>query len=463
MFELVSRELFQPKSTSEQNAYQKMSDAELNQALELIGQEARALGEKNLKLDMARGKPSPAQTALSKPMLDELNSASDLTDSGSFADNYGDPWGLPSARAFAAELTGVPADQVIVNGSSSLNLMHDIISHAVTHGLAGQPSWAEQMAAAKAQGTTLKFLCPAPGYDRHFAITQHYGFENVAVPMTEDGPNMDVVKELVENDSSVKGIWCVPRFANPTGITYSDEVVRAFANLKPAAPDFRIFWDNAYAIHAFVPESEAPQLLNIFDVLAEVAAGSAQKNLVIAFASTAKVTFPSSGMAWVAASPADSKEIQSAFKVARVSPEKISQLAHVRFLKDAQGIEAHMQKHAELLRPRFELVERKLQEGLGDLGVATWSHPKGGYFVSFDGPVGSARAIVSRANELGVTMTPAGATWPAGKDPFDTNIRIAPSYPTLEELDAALDVFIVAVKQVSARLAKVDRGQSVWG
>lgn len=464
MFELVSRELFQPKSITQQNAYQKMSDAELNQALERIGQEARTLGEKNLKLDMARGKPSPAQTALSKPLLDELNSTSDLTDNGSFADNYGDPWGLPSARAFAAKLTSVPADQVIVNGSSSLNLMHDIISHAVTHGLAGQPSWAEQMAAAKAQGTTLKFLCPAPGYDRHFAITQHYGFENVAVPMTEDGPNMDIVKELVENDSSVKGIWCVPRFANPTGITYSDEVVRAFANLKPAAPDFRIFWDNAYAFHAFVPDSEAPQLLNIFDVLAEVAvAENTQKNLVIAFASTAKVTFPSSGMAWVAASPVDIKEIQSAFKVARVSPEKISQLAHVRFLRDAQGVAIHMQKHADLLRPRFELVERKLQEGLGDLGVATWSHPKGGYFVSFDGPVGSARAIVSRAHELGVTMTPAGATWPGGKDPFDTNIRIAPSYPTLEELDAALDVFIVAVKQVSARLAKVDRGQSVWG
>lgn len=464
MFELVSRELFQPKSIAQQNAYQKMSDAELNQALERIGQEAHTLGEKNLKLDMARGKPSPAQTALSKPMLDELNSASDLTDNGSFADNYGDPWGLPSARAFAAELTGVPADQVIVNGSSSLNLMHDIIAHAVTHGLAGQPSWAEQMADAKAQGTTLKFLCPAPGYDRHFAITQHYGLENVAVPMTEDGPNMDVVKELVENDNSIKGIWCVPRFANPTGITYSDEVVRAFANLKPAAPDFRIFWDNAYAFHAFVPESEAPQLLNIFDALAEVAAAQGtQKDLVIAFASTAKVTFPSSGMAWVAASPADIKEIQSAFKVARVSPEKISQLAHVRFLRDAQGVAIHMQKHAELLRPRFELVERKLQEGLGDLGVATWSHPKGGYFVSFDGPVGSARSIVSRARELGVTMTPAGATWPGGKDPFDTNIRIAPSYPTLEELDAALDVFIVAVKQVSARLAKVDRGQSVWG
>ena len=464
MFELVSRELFQPKSIAQQNAYQKMSDAELNQALELIGQETRALGEKNLKLDMARGKPSPAQTALSKPLLDELNSTSDLTDCGSFADNYGDPWGLPSARAFAADLTGVPADQVLVNGSSSLNLMHDIISHAVTHGLAGQPSWAEQMADAKTHGATLKFLCPAPGYDRHFAITQHYGLENVAVPMTEDGPNMDIIKELVENDSSVKGIWCVPRFANPTGITYSDEVVRAFANLKPAAPDFRIFWDNAYAFHAFVPESEAPQLLNIFDALEEVAAAeNTQKNLVIAFASTAKVTFPSSGIAWVAASPADIKEIQSAFKVARVSPEKISQLAHVRFLKDAQGVAAHMQKHAELLRPRFELVERKLQEGLGDLGVATWSHPKGGYFVSFDGPVGSARAIVSRAHELGVTMTPAGATWPGGKDPFDTNIRIAPSYPTLEELDAALDVFIVAVKQVSARLAKVDRGQSVWG
>lgn len=466
MFEYVSRDKFLPVTASVQNLYQQMSDVELNEALELIGNEAHALGEKNLHLDMARGKPSSEQTALSKPMLDMLDSSSDLCDGNSFADNYGDPWGLPSARKFAAQLTGVSTEQVIVNGSSSLNLMHDIIAHAYTHGLSGQKPWVEQKIEAAMQRKTIKFLCPVPGYDRHFAITQHYGFENIPVPMTNDGPRMDVVKELVESDDSVKGIWCVPRFANPSGITYSDEVVCEFAKLRPAAPDFRVYWDNAYAVHTMVPEAEAPQLLNIFEVLRSLEGNTTDKssrNLVIAFASTAKITFPSSGMAWVSASLEDISEIQSAFKVARVSPEKISQLAHVRFLKDFLGVSMHMQKHARLLKPRFDLVEKKLQEGLGDLKVATWSHPKGGYFVSFDGPIGSARAIVSRANELGVKMTSAGATWPGGNDPFDTNIRIAPSYPTLEELDAALDVFVVAVKQVSARLAKVDRGQSVWG
>lgn len=258
---------------------------------------------------------------------------------------------------------------------------------------------------------------------------------------------MDVVRRYVEEDPSVKGIWCVPMYANPTGITYSDEVVRAFAHLKPAAPDFRIFWDNAYCVHTF--KGEGDRLLNIFDALEE--AGAA--DLVYEFGSTAKVTFPSSGMAYMTASPADMAEVRAAFASMRVSPEKISQLAHVRFLKDAVGVRAHMEKHAAIVAPRFALVEEKLTAGLADLGVATWTHPCGGYFVSFDGPEGSAKAIVSLAAELGVKLTPAGATWPYGKDPKDTNIRIAPTFPTLEELGQALDVFVVAVKLVSARLA----------
>lgn len=422
------------------NVYESMNPAQLDAAIADLEAEAGRLRALDLKLDMARGKPSPEQTALSRPMLDLLNSGSDLTDEGVAVDNYGLPDGIPSARRFAAELLGVDPANVIVNGSSSLNLMHDVVCNAYTHGIAGCAPWSQQ--------GEVKFLCPAPGYDRHFTVTARYGIRNIPVPMTPDGPDMDVVREYVENDPQVKGIWCVPMYANPTGITYSDDTVRAFAALKPAAPDFRIFWDNAYCVHTFAGEGD--HLLNIFDALADAGA----ENLVYEFASTAKVTFPSSGMAWVAASPADIAEVRAAFSAMRVSPEKISQLAHVRFLKDAAGVRAHMRKHAAIAAPRFELVEKKLAEGLGDTGVATWTHPKGGYFVSFDGPEGSAKAIVALMADLGVKLTAAGATWPYGEDPKDTNIRIAPTFPSLEELGQALDVFVVAVKLVSARLAR---------
>lgn len=427
------------------NAYQNMTDAQLDAAVAELERQADDLRALNLKLDMARGKPSPEQTALSKPMLDLLTSESDLSDQGVDADNYGAPDGLPSARALAAELLGVDAANVSVMGSSSLNIMYDCVEHGYVHGIGGNAPWCQQ--------GEVKFLCPAPGYDRHFTVTESFGIKNVPVPMREDGPDMDVVREYVEKDATVKGIWCVPKYANPTGVTYSDDVVRAFATLKPAAPDFRIFWDNAYAVHTF--EGEGDELLNIFDALAEQ---GGEKNLVYEFASTAKVTFPSSGMAWVTASPADMAELRRAFAAMRVSPEKISQLAHVRFLKDAAGVAEHMKKHAALVAPRFALVEEKLSAGLGELGCATWTHPKGGYFVSFEGPEGSAKAIVSLAKELGVTLTPAGAPWPYGADPRDTNIRIAPTYPSLEELGQALDVFVVAVKLVSARLARAERG-----
>ena len=425
------------------SAYQNMTDAELDAALADLERQADDLRALNLKLDMARGKPSPEQTALSKPMLDLVTSETDLTDGGASVDNYGNPDGLPSARALAAELLGVDPANVSVIGSSSLNLMYDCVENGYVHGIAGCKPWCQQ--------GTVKFLCPAPGYDRHFTVTESFGIENVPVPMCEDGPDMDVVRELVEKDPQVKGIWCVPKYANPTGVTYSDEVVRAFAALKPAAPDFRIFWDNAYAVHTFAGEGD--ELLNIFDALAEAGAD----NLVYEFASTAKVTFPSSGMAWVTASPADMAELRRAFSAMRVSPEKVSQLAHVKFLKDAAGVAEHMRKHAAVVAPRFALVEERLSAGLGELGVATWTHPKGGYFVSFEGPEGSAKAIVALAKELGVTLTGAGAPWPYGRDPRDTNIRIAPTYPSLEELGQALDVFVVAVKLVSARLAKAAR------
>ena len=425
------------------NAYELMSNAELDAAIVALEDETERLRALDLKLDMARGKPSPEQIALSRPMLDLIDSTTPLDDGGLPVGNYGAPDGLPSARALAAQIMGVDPANVVVNGSSSLNLMHDLVCHAYTHGIGGNKPWCQQR--------KVKFLCPSPGYDRHFRVSAHYGIENVPVPMHEDGPDMETIVRLAEADPAVKGVWCVPKFANPTGITYSDEVVRQFANIHPAAPDFRIFWDNAYAVHAFTDEDV--QLLNIFDALAE----AGQSDLVYEFGSTAKVTFPSSGMAYVTASSADMAEIRGAFSVMRVSPEKFSQLAHVLFLRDLDGVKAHMKRHAAVVGPRFALVEQKLTEGLGALQCATWTHPKGGYFISFDGPEGSAKAIVKLAADLGVKMTPAGATWPYGNDPHDTNIRIAPTYPSLEELGRALDVFVVAVSLVSARLAKAAR------
>lgn len=422
------------------NAYQNMEPAELDAAIAQLEAEAEAIRARGLKLDMARGKPSVEQTDLSRPMLDTLTSESELVDEGAPADNYGIPDGLPSARRLAADLLGVDAQNVLVCGSSSLNLMHDVVVNAYTKGIGGCKPWCKQ--------GEIAFLCPSPGYDRHFAVTERYGIKNIPIEMTADGPNMDEVERLVSSDASIKGMWCVPKYANPTGVTYSDEVVRRVAALKPLAPDFRVFWDNAYIVHDLYEEGD--KLLNIFDVLAE----QGRENLVYEFASTAKITFPSSGMAFVTASPDDIAEIRAAFAIERVSPEKISQLAHVRFLRDVDGVRAHMAKHAEVLRPRFELVQQKLEDGLADLGVATWTHPRGGYFVSFDGPEGSAKAIVSLMSELGVTLTGAGATWPYGEDPLDTNIRIAPTFPSLDELGEALDVFVVAVKLVSARLAR---------
>ncbi|WP_321972472.1 aminotransferase class I/II-fold pyridoxal phosphate-dependent enzyme [Paratractidigestivibacter sp.] len=425
------------------NMYEAMATPELDAAIADLERQADEVRAKGLALDMARGKPSPEQTALSKPMLDLLTSETDLTDEGVAVDNYGLPDGIPSARKLAAQILGVDAANVIVNGSSSLNLMHDLVCRAYTHGIAGEKPWCEQ--------GEVKFLCPAPGYDRHFTVTASYGIKNIPVPMTEGGPDMDVVREYVENDPQVKGIWCVPMYANPTGITYSDETVRAFAALKPAAPDFRIFWDNAYCVHTF--RGEGDHLLNIFDACREAGA----TNLVYEFGSTAKVTFPSSGIAFVTADSDDMAQIRAAFSTMRVGPEKIGQLAHVKFLKDADGVRAHMAKHAAVVAPRFALVEEKLEAGLAATGVATWTKPSGGYFVSFDGPEGSAKVIVALMAELGVKLTGAGATWPYGADPKDTNIRIAPTYPSLAELGEALDVFVIAVKLVSARLARAAR------
>ena len=429
--------------TMRRNAYELMSSEELEREIATLERQVDDIRAERLSLDMARGKPSPAQTALSRPMLDLVNSTASLSDGDAIVDNYGTPEGLPSARALAAEILGVKAENVVVSGSSSLNLMHDLVAHAFTNGVAGAEPFYRQ-------GDVI-WLCPSPGYDRHFKITEDLGIKNVVVPMREDGPDMDLVQRLVEDDPKVKGIWCVPKYANPTGVTYSDEVVRRFAALRPAACDFRIYWDNAYAVHCFGDKDDV--LLNVFDALAEADAD----NLVYEFGSTAKVTFPSSGIAFVAAGDEDIKRIRAAFAVERVSSEKFSQLAHPRFLKNLAGVKAHMAKHAKIVGPRFALVEQKLTDGLAGLGIAHWSHPHGGYFVSFEGQDGSAKRTVALMAELGVKLTSAGATYPYGKDPADSNIRIAPTYPSLDDLRKALDVFVVAVRLVSAQLVREGR------
>jgi aspartate/methionine/tyrosine aminotransferase len=416
--------------------FQQLSTDELQAQLSDLRAQADAIRARGLALTMARGNPSPEQLELSKPLLDVLSSSSDLVTEGIDAGNYGAPDGLPAARRLMADILGVDPANLVVGGSSSLEIMNDVLNHCWIHGVCGHTPWSQQ--------GTVKFLCPCPGYDRHFRATEYLGMVNVAIDMTPTGPDMDQVRELVENDPQVKGIWIVPKYANPTGVTLSDDTVRALARLRPAAPDFRIFYDNAYVVHDLSDEPD--ELLNIFDALAEADAPS----LVYEFASTAKVTFPGSGIACVTASPADMADLRASIAVQRVCANKLVQLAHVRFLPDAAAVRAHMARHAAVVRPRFELVERKLSEGLGDTGLATWTHPRGGYFVCFYGPEGSAKAIVALCAELGVTLTPAGAPFPGGNDPHDAVIRIAPTFPSLEDLGAACDVLVLATRIVAA-------------
>lgn len=426
-----------------QTIYQKMGPAELDAAISDLEAQVAEVKARGLALDMARGKPSPAQVDISRPMLDILGSDADLTDGGVDCSNYGCFEGIPSARRLAGEFLGVPAEQTIVLGASSLNIMQSVIVHYWEKGVPGCTPWHKL--------EDVKWLCPAPGYDRHFGLTQDLGIENVPVRMTETGPDMDEVERLVASDPSIKGMFCVPKYSNPTGVTYSDETVRRLATMECAAPDFRIVWDNAYAVHDFGDEPEV--LANVFDYARE----AGNEDRILAVASTSKITFPGAGIAFFGSSPANVTEVANTLKVGLISANKLNQLQHVRFMPTLADVRAHMRKHAEFLRPRFAYVERKLEEGLGGTGCATWTHPNGGYFVSFDGPEGSAKRVGALCAEMGVKLTPAGATWPGGKDPRDTNIRIAPSYPSVEELEAALDVLVLAVKLVSAQLARDER------
>lgn len=392
---------------------------------------------KGLKLDISRGKPSKAQLDLSMPMMDVLNSSSDLSaEDGTDARNYGGLEGIAEARKLMGDVMGVDPSQVIVFGNSSLNIMYDCVARSVMFGVMGSTPWCKL--------DKVKFLCPVPGYDRHFGITEQFGFEMINIPMLEDGPDMDLVEEYVNNDPAVKGIWCVPLYSNPTGTVYSDEVVKRFANLKPAAEDFRIYWDNAYAIHHLYEDKQG-SLLNIIDECAK----AGNPDMVYQFCSTSKVTFSGAGIAAMSASPANIADVKSRMKWATIGFDKVNQLRHVRFFKDYDGLTEHMKLHADVIRPKFQALLEKLDKELGELEIATWTNPLGGYFISFNAMEGCAKKIVAKCKEAGLVMTGAGAAFPYGNDPKDSNIRIAPTMPSPEELTLAADLFVTCVKLVS--------------
>ena len=417
--------------------YSELTRQELLELKDTLKAEYTEYQNRKLSLNMARGKPSQAQLNLSMGMMDVLNSESDLTcEDGTDCRNYGVLDGIPEAKELLADMTEVSPDNIIIYGNSSLNVMYDTVARSMTHGVCGSTPWCKL--------DEVKFLCPVPGYDRHFAITEYFGIKMINIPMTETGPDMDLVEQYVNNDPAVKGIWCVPKYSNPQGITYSDETVLRFARLKPAAEDFRIYWDNAYGIHHLYADKQ--------DNLIEILMACKQEgnpDMVFKFCSTSKVSFPGSGVAAIGASKKNIDFIKQQMTIQTIGHDKLNQLRHVRFFKDIHGMVLHMRKHADILRPKFETVLNGLKNELGDLEIGSWLEPRGGYFISFDALPGCAKAIVAKAKEAGLVMTPAGATFPYGKDPQDSNIRIAPSYPTPEELAVAVEIFVLCVKLVS--------------
>ena len=417
--------------------YNDMSKEELLALKESLNKEYAEAKAKGLSLDMSRGKPAAKQLDISLGLLDTINSSSDLkSEDGTDCRNYGVLDGIPEAKKLMADMMGTTPDHVIVYGNASLNIMYDQISRAYTHGILGNTPWCKL--------DKVKFLCPVPGYDRHFAITERFGIEMINIPMSESGPDMGMVEEYVSNDASVKGIWCVPKYSNPQGYTYSEETVKRMAALKPAAEDFRIFWDNAYVIHDLYDDNKD----EIADIISECEKAG-NPDMVFEFASTSKVSFPGSGIAALATSANNIADIKKQLTIQTIGHDKLNQLRHVRFFKDINGLKEHMRKHAEFMRPKFEAVESVLEEELGGLGIGSWTEPKGGYFISFEAMDGCAKAIVAKCKEAGVKLTGAGATFPYGKDPKDSNIRIAPSFPTPDEMKQAADLFVLCVKLVS--------------
>lgn len=417
--------------------YRELNKEQLQVLKAQLEKEFEEVKAKGLNLDMSRGKPSKKQLELAMDMLEELKSTDKLKcEAGIDCRNYGLLEGIPEARRLLGAMTEVTPDKIIIFGNSSLNVMFDTISRSMTHGVCGNTPWCKL--------DKVKFLCPAPGYDRHFKITEYFGIEMITVPMTPTGPDMDVVEKLVSSDDAIKGIWCVPKYSNPQGITYSDETVHRFAKLNPAAEDFRIFWDNAYCIHHIYDEihDKIPNIL-------EECEKAGNPDMVYMFGSTSKVSFPGSGVSAIATSLANVEFIRQHMTVQIIGHDKINQLRHVRFFKDIDGLKNHMQKHAEILRPKFEAVLQILEEELKGLEIGSWVKPRGGYFISFNAMPGCAKATVEKCKQLGVVLTGAGATYPYGKDPEDSNIRIAPSFPTPEEMAEATKIFVLCVKLAS--------------
>lgn len=386
----------------------------------------------NLKLDMSRGKPSGEQLCLSNGIFENVSDF--FAEGGIDCRNYGSLDGLIEMKRLFAEMLDVSPDEVIAGDSSSLNMMYDTIARAFNHGIMDNTPWSRL--------EKVKFLCPSPGYDRHFAICEIFKIEMITIPMDKNGPDIDMVEAIAAEDESVKGIWCNPMYSNPTGIIYSDEVVKRLAKMETKAKDFRIFWDNAYAVHHLYEENK---LLNILEECKK--AGNPDR--VFIFASTSKISFAGAGVAAMAASRGNIESIKKQISKQTIGPNKINQLIHARYFKNLDGIRAHMKKHAEILRPKFEAVLGILEKNLGNLNIASWTHPRGGYFISFNTPKGCAKDVVARAREAGVVLTPAGATYPYGIDPDDMNIRIAPSYPPIDELKTAMEILCTCVELVA--------------
>ena len=419
-------------------SYTDMSKEELLNLKADVLSQYEGMKAKGLSLDMSRGKPNIEQLNLSMGMIDTLALDHNLMcEQGIDCRNYGVLDGIVEAKRLLSAMIECPIDNIIIYGNSSLNVMYDTVARSFTHGVMGSTPWSKL--------DKVKFLCPVPGYDRHFGITEFFGVEMINIPMNSDGPDMDLVEKYVNNDETVKGIWCVPKYSNPQGVVYSDETVRRFAALKPAAADFRIFWDNAYVVHHLYKEDQA----QILDILEECKKAG-NPDMVFEFCSTSKVSFPGSGIAAIASSEANIADIKKRLTIQTIGHDKINQLRHVKFFKNVDGIKAHMEKQADLIRPKFELVEKIFSDELASRGIGTWMHPLGGYFISFEAPEGCAKEIVSKCKEAGVVLTGAGSPFPYKKDPKDSVIRIAPTYPSLAELEQAANVFVVVVRMAAA-------------
>lgn len=412
--------------------YAQLSPAERKEEYARLRGEFDALKARGLSLNMARGKPGKQQLDLVSDIFDLMRKPEDYVSDGVDVRNYGELCGLPAARRLFADILGCKPQQVFAGGNSSLQLMYDTIAKAYTHGLLHSPRpWCRE--------ETVKWLCPAPGYDRHFRVTESFGFQLITIPMTEAGPDMDAVEEAVK-DPAVKGIWCVPKYSNPEGVIYSEETVRRFAALAPAAPDFTIMWDNAYCVHEF--EGDYVPFPDILSLCQE----AGHPDMVFEFASTSKITLPGAGVACFACSEANMAHMEKLLTSQVISFDKVNQQRHILYLKDKAHTLELMKKHAAVMGPKFRCVADALDRELAPLDIASWKRPKGGYFVSFDAMPGTAKRALALCKEAGVTMTGAGATFPYGKDPRDSNIRIAPSLPPVEELEQAMEVFCVCVK-----------------